>query len=123
MTKDEFYLARGKLGKTQQQLADLLGVSLRTIHSYEQGWRTIPTHTQKQLYFLLINHRSRKHTITPCWEKKQCAIKEKCPAWEFDSGHMCWYLCGTLCECAKDTCHTDKIEVCKKCDIFKALLR
>jgi DNA-binding XRE family transcriptional regulator len=123
MTKDEFYLARGKLGKTQKELAELLGTSIRTIHSYEQGWRNIPVHTQKQLYFLLINHRSKKHTVIPCWEKKLCENKEQCPAWEFESGHMCWYICGTLCDCTKDSCHKEKIEICKRCDIFKALLR
>lgn len=123
MTKDEFYLARGKLGKTQQQFADLLGISLRTVHSYEQGWRNIPEHTEKYLYFLLINQKARKEAVIPCWEKKNCQVKEHCPAWEFDSGHMCWYICGTLCDCTKDACHRLKIHICKSCDIFKNLLR
>ena len=60
LTKEEFSLARKKLGKTQKQLSELLGMSLKTIHSYEQGWRTIPNHIEKHIYFLLINQRGRK---------------------------------------------------------------
>lgn len=123
MTNDEFYLARGKLGKTQKQLADLLGMSLRTVHSYEQGWRNIPEHTEKKLYFLLIHQKAKHENLTPCWEKKLCSEKEQCPAYEFGCGHMCWYLCGTLCDCTKDTCHKLKIHICKQCDIFKSLLK
>lgn len=123
MTKDEFYLARGKLGKTQKQLADLLGMSLRTVHSYEQGWRNIPEHTEKKLYFLLIHQKAKKDNLTPCWEKKLCSEKEQCPAYEFGCGHMCWYLCGTLCDCTKDACHKLKIHICKNCEIFNSLLK
>ena len=123
MTNDEFYLARGKLGKTQKEIADLLGISLRTVHSYEQGWRNIPEHTEKKLYFLLIHQKAKEESLTPCWEKKLCAEKEQCPAYEFGCGHMCWYLCGTLCDCTKNACHKEKIHICKNCDIFKSLLK
>lgn len=122
MTRNEFILFRKKLGKTQRQLAELLGISIKTIHSYEQGWRVVPSHAEKLLYFLLINQRGRKSPLTQCWEEKQCSDKEKCPAWEFGSGHMCWYICGTLCDCTKDTCHKEKFEICKTCDIFLSLL-
>lgn len=70
MDKHEFRKSRKKLGKTQKQLSELLGMSLKTIHSYEQGWRTIPTHIERQLYFLLIHQRGRNNVLTPCWEKK-----------------------------------------------------
>jgi DNA-binding XRE family transcriptional regulator len=123
MNKDDFSIFRKKLGKTQKQLAELLGISLKTIHSYEQGWRTIPSHSEKLLYFLFINQRGRKGTLKPCWEEKLCPTKEQCPAWEFDSGHMCWYMCGTLCDCTKDTCHKEKFEICKSCHIFSSLLK
>lgn len=122
MNKNDFSLLRKKLGKTQKQLAELLGISLKTIHSYEQGWRTIPGHAEKLLYFLFINQRGRKGTLTPCWEEKQCPVKEQCPAWEFESGHMCWYMCGTLCDCTKDACHKEKIDICKTCPIFNSLI-
>lgn len=37
MEKVEFGQIRSKLGETQKEIACLLGVSLKTIHSYEQG--------------------------------------------------------------------------------------
>lgn len=122
MTKEEFSLARKKLGKTQKKLSELLGMSLKTIHSYEQGWRTIPAHIERHIYFLLINQRGRKTILRPCWEQKTCTIKEECPAWEFQSGHLCWYLSGTLCDCTLDTSSKDKLEICKQCTIFTNLL-
>ena len=68
--KAEFSSIRKKLGKTQKQLAALLGMSLKTIHSYEQGWRSIPAHIERQLFFLLINQRKNKNELIPCWEQK-----------------------------------------------------
>lgn len=123
MTKDEFYLARGKLGKTQKELAELLGISVRTVHSYEQGWRNIPEHTERYMFFLIINQKCRKKGIISCWDLKNCQDRENCPAWEFESGHMCWYICGTLCDCTKDASNKTKMEICKRCEIFKNLLR
>lgn len=123
MEKKEFAQARKNLGKTQKVLAQLLGVSLKTIHSYEQGWRTIPSHIERQLFFLLANQRGRKKPITPCWEVKQCDRKETCPAWEFQSGHLCWFLCGTLCNCGEYTTCKEKIKICRSCEILKSLLK
>jgi DNA-binding CsgD family transcriptional regulator len=123
LTKEEFSLSRKKLGKTQKQLAELLGMSLKTIHSYEQGWRTIPGHIERQIFFLLINQRGRSDSLIPCWEKKQCEIKEQCPAWEFQSGHLCWFLNGTLCDCTQTLTQKEKLEICKDCRIFTDLLK
>ena len=122
MEKLEFKASRKKLGKTQKELSKLLGMSLKTIHSYEQGWRTIPSHIERQLYFLLIHQRKQNKALVPCWEKKACDIKEQCPAWEFQAGHLCWFLCGTLCECASDAGSKDKLNICRECDIFSSLL-
>jgi len=122
MEKAEFSTIRKKLGKTQKQLASLLGMSLKTIHSYEQGWRSIPAHIERQLYFLLIKQRGRNDELVPCWEQKDCGQKEACPAWEFQSGHLCWFLCGTLCDCTVDTSYKDKINICRDCKIFQSLV-
>lgn len=122
MEKLEFKESRKKLGKTQKQLSKLLGMSLKTIHSYEQGWRTIPTHIERQLYFLLIHQRKQEKDLAPCWEKKHCDIKEQCPAWEFQAGHLCWFLCGTLCDCTQDVGNKEKLNICRECEIFTNLL-
>jgi DNA-binding XRE family transcriptional regulator len=122
MNRDDFKGIRKRLGKTQKQLAELLGISLKTIHSYEQGWRTVPTHAEKLLYFLYFNQRGRKCSSPRCWEEKLCTVKEQCPAWEFDSGHMCWYMSGTLCDCTNGADEKEKIEICKSCKIFSKML-
>jgi DNA-binding XRE family transcriptional regulator len=120
MDKNEFCYYRRKLGKTQKELASILGMSLKTVHSYEQGWRAIPPHIARYLYFLIGNQRYDGKLLTPCWEKKLCAEKENCPAWEFQCGHVCWLVCGTLCESCNNG-QTDKLDLCKKCDVFKKL--
>ncbi|BDD85862.1 helix-turn-helix domain-containing protein [Desulfofustis limnaeus] len=121
MEKTEFSSIRRKLGKTQKQLAALLGMSLKTIHSYEQGWRSIPAHIERQLFFLLIKQRGKNKELIPCWEQKSCPNREACPAWEFQSGDLCWFLCGTLCDCTNDVSYRDKISICRECSIFKRL--
>ncbi|MCI5210180.1 MAG: helix-turn-helix domain-containing protein [Candidatus Electrothrix sp. ATG2] len=59
MTSNEFSYYRKKLGKTQKTLAGLLGVSVKAVQSYEQGWRSVPLHIERKLYFLLVNRRRR----------------------------------------------------------------
>lgn len=123
MDKLEFRKARRKLDKTQKQLAELLGTSIRTVHSYEQGLRKIPTHIERQIYFLHINQRGRNDSLTTCWEKKHCTVKEQCPAFEFQSGHLCWFLCGTLCgNCSENSRYQDKLDTCRSCEVFNSLI-
>ncbi|OGP59001.1 MAG: transcriptional regulator, partial [Deltaproteobacteria bacterium RBG_13_49_15] len=98
MTNTEFAHFRKKLKKTQKQMAQLFGTSIKAIHSYEQGWRTIPPHVERQLFFLLWKTKNEKKTF--CWAIKGCPPEQrkKCPAWEFHAGDLCWFICGTLCE-------------------------
>jgi DNA-binding XRE family transcriptional regulator len=49
MNRNEFKKYRKRLNKTQKQMAELLGTSLKAIHSYEQGWRTVPVHVERQV--------------------------------------------------------------------------
>ncbi len=124
MTREEFSLARKKLGKTQKSLAELLGVSLKAVQSYEQGWRTVPLHVERQVYFLLVNTRKNKPVKRKdCWNLKKCACKKTCPAWEFQAGHLCWFLNGTQCECTENKNLKNKMEICRKCDILSSLLK
>ncbi len=122
--KESFVIIRKKLKRTQKQLAELLGVSLKAIHSYEQGWRKIPLHIERQLWFLIYRKKNQtgKKNI-PCWERKSCEMKEECPAWEFQCGDMCWFVCGTKCECTRNIDVREKMDVCRKCKILKKLLK
>ena len=58
MNKEEFSRVRSHLKKTQLQMAQLLGVSQKGIESFEQGWRNIPVHVERQLLFLLAKKES-----------------------------------------------------------------
>ena len=120
MDKDEFCYYRRKLGKTQREWADILGMSLKTVHSYEQGLRSIPPHIARYLYFLVVNQSHESKTPISCWEAKRCMKKESCPVWEFNCGHICWFVCGTRCE-GREEGSKNKLEACKTCVIFKNL--
>ena len=122
MESEDFCNYRKKLGKTQKEIAEILGVALKTIHSYEQGWRKIPNHIERQMFFLLSNRRGQPENTSPCWEIKQCEMKEQCPAWEFHSGHLCWFISGTLCGCTKGCSLEEKTVRCRSCEILKSRL-
>jgi DNA-binding transcriptional regulator YiaG len=122
MDSREFSEIRKKLEKTQKEIANLLGISLKAVCSYEQGWRTIPTHVERQLIFLLAR-KGHQQEKTNCWELRDCPEekKNKCPAWEFDSGQFCWFISGTLCESADCKSWEKKMEMCKTCMVMKKI--
>lgn len=124
MESSEFIRFRKRLDKTQQQIAELLGVSIKAVHSYEQGWRNVPAHVERQLYFLLASLEQSAEANRPCWVIKKCPSERKksCPAWEFHAGKFCWFINGTICECKAQRNWKDKIEICKKCEVLHDLL-
>jgi len=113
-----------ELKKTQAEMAQLLGVSIKAIHSYEQGWRTIPTHAERQLFFLVSRLPKDKKGQKFCWTVKSCPENQKknCPAWEFNAGKLCWFISGTICEGFPRKKWKDKIKVCRECDVFQSAL-
>ena len=123
MEKIEFAAIRKDLGRTQKGLATLLGVSLKAICSYEQGWRTVPPHVERQLLFLLSRKRKSSIKNKNCWELKKCPEEKrnKCPAWEFNSGKYCWFINGTICECSAKKSWHEKILVCRNCVVMKQI--
>ncbi len=125
MESSEFSRYRKKLEKTQKELARLLGTSLKAVSSYEQGWRSIPAHVERQLYFLLARKAELKGKQKECWDIKNCPDRKKknCPAWEFRSGKFCWFINGTICEAATQNNWGEKIKICKKCEVMKNILK
>ena len=99
MDSQEFSQFRKKLNKTQKELSQLLGTSLKAVHSYEQGWRNIPPHIERQIFFLLKTIQDSHGAEKACWTVKKCPahVRKTCPAWEFQSGNLCWFICGTVC--------------------------
>ena len=124
MDSTKFKQLRKKIGKTQKELAELLGTSLKAICSYEQGWRSIPTHVERQIYFLLSRKAHPNNTQRDCWDILDCPEerKHKCPAWEFRSGKLCWFINGTICECKSRKTWAEKIEICRDCAVTKDFL-
>ncbi len=44
----QFHFIRQKLQKTQKQISELLGISVRGVQSFEQYWRKIPAYVERQ---------------------------------------------------------------------------
>jgi DNA-binding XRE family transcriptional regulator len=63
MKRIQFVAIRRHLEKTQTQMVQILGVSLKAIQSFEQGWRNIPVHIERQVLLILaLKSRGSKRT-------------------------------------------------------------
>lgn len=122
--KKEFSLFRKKMDKTQKEMAQLLGTSLKAIHSYEQGWRNVPAHVERQLFFLLSRTKDVKTKHKPCWILKNCPPKRKrqCPAWEFKAGKLCWFINGNICCGSPQVSWREKMKICRQCEVLSSML-
>lgn len=113
---------RGKVGMTQAQVANALGVSLRAIQSYEQGWREVPTHIMIQLLVLAAAHHPAKAKREACWEITGCSLERqvKCPCRHTD-GSLCWLVSGRKCAENVDSTAND-IKKCLDCPVVNQFL-
>lgn len=123
MDGSEFSAIRHYLGKTQTEIARLLGVSPKAVQSFEQGWRKVPAYSERQLLFLLNLKRLPKNESKPCWEIRKCSpgIKEKCVVWEFRAGHVCSFITGTVCGGKVQENWNKKMQLCRQCEVFRSL--
>ena len=125
MGRNEFSNIRAHLGKTQKELSQLLGTSLKAVQSFEQGWRRIPVHVERQMFFLLAHQRPlSSKSRQNCWAMTNCPkeTREGCPAWEYRLGHLCWFINGTLCHGRIQGTWQKKMALCRKCEVFKSLM-
>ena len=124
MDKSEFSKIRSTLGKTQKKLAQLLCLSVKAIQSFEQGWRDIPPNIERQLLFLYVMNRNREAPAVVCWDVMKCPMekRQECPAWEFQAGHLCWFINGTQCENTANKESKEKMDVCRECVVLSSLL-
>ncbi len=124
MDSKEFSRFRKRLNKTQKQMAQLLGVSIKAIHSYEQGWRSIPVHIERQMFFLTSKMRGHPKVSKSCWVIKKCPPEKKkeCPAWEFRAGKLCWFINGTICDGTVYKSWKEKMKLCSSCEVLAPLL-
>jgi DNA-binding XRE family transcriptional regulator len=116
---------RTELSKTQKEMAHLLGVSLTAIRSYEQGWRSVSVHVERQLLFLIAKRRKIEFRQEPCWVVKRCPkdVRGNCPAWEFRVGQLCWFINGTICKGEVQNSWTKKMRLCRKCVMLRSLVQ
>ena len=121
MNQQEFQASRQQLGRTQKQLSELLGTSLKAIQSFEQGWRKVPIHIERQVLFLLTLQNDKAKQARPCWEVRKCSLETRrdCPAWDFNAGNLCWFINGTMCQGKPQTNWSSKMKVCRKCEVFR----
>ena len=124
MDSETFIQIRKKLEKTQKQMAELLGTSIKAVHSYEQGWRSIPPHVERQVFFLLSRRRDSQARVKNCWNVKNCPKerRKQCPAWEYRSGTLCWLINGTICEGTAHKNWQEKMKICRECEMLKSFL-
>ncbi len=124
MKRKQFVEIRRHLGKTQNQMAQILGVSPKAVQSFEQGWRNIPMHIERQALLILAlkYHASKKDK--PCWLTRRCPAERRrdCPAWQFDAGHLCWFINGTICEGVPQGSWKKKIKSCSQCEVYRSML-
>jgi hypothetical protein len=104
-------------------LARLLGVSAKAVQSFEQGWRNIPTHAERQILFLMVMKRSPNKKSSPCWVIRKCPVetRQHCPTWEFKLGHLCWFISGTMCRGQVQGSWQKKMKTCRECEVFQAM--
>src|SRR4030042_4563554 len=121
MEKKEFSKIRLYLGKTQGQMAQLLGVSPKAVQSFEQGWRKVPTHIERQVLCLLAMKKAPPKKAKLCWETEKCPLETRrnCPAWEFRAGHLCWFINGTICNGEIQESWQKKMKICRQCVVFQ----
>ena len=57
----------------------------------------------------------------PCWQVNDCPMqkKERCPAWDFNTGHLCWFISGTICQGKVHRNWNEKMKFCRKCRVFE----
>ncbi len=125
MGKKELSTIRQHLGETQSQMAQLLGVSLKAIQSFEQGWRSVPAHMERQTLFLMALKSSQGDKAGPCWEIKRCSkeTRQECPVWELQAGHLCWFINGTICQGEVQESWYEKMKLCRRCAVYLNLFQ
>jgi DNA-binding XRE family transcriptional regulator len=117
---------REALSKSQSDLAVLLGVSVRAVQSYEQGWRHTPLDVQKlALLLLYLQRRNGSPPQPPCWVTRGCPpeARDACSAREFGGGHFCWLFSSATQRCrATPTGQDASLSICVACPVMSGWL-
>lgn len=116
---------RHELGMSQAELADMIGVSPRTVQACEQGWRNPSPAVEKAALLLLLSSRhGPSFAEYACWEVLGCPPEERasCLAAQTNQGHLCWLISGNICQGRRFHSWEDKKATCLECPFFQKLL-
>jgi len=116
---------REELGRSQREMAELVGVSTKAIQSYEQGWRQTPPYVEQQILLQAILRRHPDlRKIPRCWRLNKCSmeIRRRCPSAKLKLPGFCWFITGTLCHGTPMASWTTKREHCLQCQVMERLL-
>lgn len=113
---------RRSLGMTQATVARTLGVSIRAIQSYEQGWRETPTSITLQMLVLASAYRAPELGAKACWEVTGCSATQKsqCPC-RHTNGQLCWLVSGRMCGASAGS-EAASLQSCLDCLVVGKLL-
>ena len=119
----EFSKIRHTLGRTQDQLCRLLCVSPKAVQSFEQGWRHIPNHIEREMLLLISLKESPNRVARPCWDVKNCPDewRKNCIVWDLQARHFCWFLNGTFCQGRTHNSWAEKIQLCRECEVYRSM--
>lgn len=116
---------RDELSLSQAQLADLVGVSIRTVQSCEQGWRRPGVALEKSLLLLLMAFRNgTEFGAHVCWQtaEREPGVCERCIVRWCSQAHLCWLFSGNMCQGKRLRSWAEKKAVCGECRFLHQLL-
>lgn len=102
-------------------MAMYLGISTKTIQSYEQGWRRIPAAVERQVLYCLTRLNRKLHPdIRDCWHVKECGGERRktCLVDQLGAGEECWFVSGNVCDGAAVENWERKRRTCFRCRVF-----
>ena len=116
---------RAELGRSQREMAHLLGVSTKAVQSYEQGWRKTPPHVEQMVLLQAILRRHPDLRRIPyCWKLNKCSqeLRGECPSARLKTPGFCWLITGTLCHGRPSGSWAAKRDRCLECQVMRRLL-
>ena len=124
MDSVEFANTRKGLSKTRKQLSNLLGVSRKTIRSYEKGWKYVPAHVERRLLTLTLPNERKKGYQKSNWQINGCSPEQRlsCPAWELRVGQASWLMNASMCHGNVREVLPEQMTSCRNCDMLQGLL-
>ena len=115
---------RKGLNVTRRQLSYLLDVSPRAIRSYEKGRESVPANVEQQLSSLTSIKQGKNGYKESHWQISGCSPEQRlsCPAWELRAGQASWFMNANMCHGTVSESWTEKMTMCRTCEMFQGLL-